>query len=381
MKRLLSYLLIVLGLVLMFNINGNSNESLKSGFEINKDKKVKYLKFGGQDGYDLGYFYMRAHKIDDLRGDGVVYYKFEVKTGNAGLYYRLNKDHKVISKGNFQYKKKNKAFELNEDNQKFLWKVSMANEIVDINSKVYNYKGYRRYQYVEAEEDVQNKIYSSIKDFEDGKYVKIKKKQNHLSNVSLKSALNISKKEKKSLEDYIYSGTFLWNYSFLIDDLRGNGPVYYIFNIDQYHRLDENFNVLSRGTFVENKKVFKLKDDQLSFQWKISLVDKIVDIKSKFYDYKGFKRYEIKETTDKQKKLVSQSVINFGKNRYAQYDESDDNLNRLWKLILADKNIEKKYLKYSKNKATFKGKPIKAMGLAVFIDYKKELSILTDYGN
>ena len=49
-------------------------------------------------------------------------------------------------------------------------------------------------------------------------------------------------------------------------------------------------------------------------------------------------------------------------------------------LVSKDKNykdIEKKYLKYSKKKATFKGKPIKAMGLAVFIDYKKELSILT----
>jgi len=61
-----------------------------------------------------------------------------------------------------------------------------------------------------------------------------------------------------------------------------------------------------------------------------------------------------------------------------EYDESDDNLNRLWKLILANKDIEKKYLKYSKSNAKFKGKPIKAMALAVFIDYKKELSAITE---
>ena len=67
----------------------------------------------------------------------------------------------------------------------------------------------------------------------------------------------------------------------------------------------------------------------------------------------------------------------FGYEIAKKYDDSDNNLNRLWKLILADKDIERKYLKYSKKKATFEGKPIKAMGLAVFIDYKKELSILT----
>ena len=162
-----------------------------------KDEKVKYSEFGGQQGYDLGYFYLRAHKINDLRGNGVVYYKFEETTGNAGKYYRLNKDHKVISRGFFEYKKNKKAFELTEDNQKFLWKVSMSSEIVDIKSKVYDYKGYRRYQFVEASANTQNKIYSSIKDFEDGKYMKVEEKQNDTITVSLKSALDIDKKEKK----------------------------------------------------------------------------------------------------------------------------------------------------------------------------------------
>jgi hypothetical protein len=56
----------------------------------------------------------------------------------------------------------------------------------------------------------------------------------------------------------------------------------------------------------------------------------------------------------------------FGYEVAKKYDESDDNLNRLWKLILANKDIEKKYLKYSKRNAKFKGKPIKAMALGRF---------------
>jgi hypothetical protein len=285
MKILRAYLFIVLSLSLITNIGANSeevyvtlsekcksfdkgdinwhynncdqllsskknNEPLKSAFKINKKEKVKYL---GQSGYDLGYFYTRAFKINDLRDDGVVYYKFEVKTGNAGWYYRLNKDHEVISKGNFQYKKDKIAFELIDDNNFFLWKVSTASEIVDINSEHYDYKGYRRYQYVEAEEDAQNKIYSSIKNFEEAKYVKVGSKKNNISSFG----------------------------------------------------------------------------------------------------------YEIAK----------------------KYDDSDDNLNKLWNLILEDKNIKKKYLKYSKKKAKIKGKPIKSMGLAVFIDYKKELSIITEDKN
>ena len=80
--------------------------------------------------------------------------------------------------------------------------------------------------------------------------------------------------------------------------------------------------------------------------------------------------------------------INFGKNRYAGYSESDENLDKLWKIILENKDIKKKYLKYTKTTTKlgydskkeypkFKGDKIKTMGLAVFIDYKKELSKLT----
>ena len=252
-KKLIKNSIIKFGKNEYAKVDSNKDGNLKSGIEINKDKKINYLKINEKDkamsGYDLGFFYMKAHKINDLRGDGLVYYKFEVKTGNAGLYYRLNQNHEVISKGSFQYNKKKKAFELKEGKEIFFWKVSTDSEIVDINSKFYEYKGYRRYQYLEAEDNVQNKIYSSIKSFEDGKYVKVGSNEN------------------------------------------------------------------SKSSFG----------------------------------------YEVAK----------------------KYDDSDDNLNKLWNLILKDKDIRKKYLKYSKKKAKFKGKLIKSMGLAVFIDYKKELSIIT----
>ena len=145
------------------NQNDNNDTSLKAGIKINKKDKVPYSKFGGQRGYDIAYFYLKAHKINDLRGDGIVYYKFDQKIDNIGTYYRLNKDHKVISTGDFEFINNKKAFELTEDNEKFYWKISMSNGIADIKSKAYDYKGYRRYEFVEASTKEQDKIYSSIK--------------------------------------------------------------------------------------------------------------------------------------------------------------------------------------------------------------------------
>ena len=43
--------------------------------------------------------------------------------------------------------------------------------------------------------------------------------------------------------------------------------------MEQYYRLDKNFNVISEGTYVvpEDKGVFKLKEGKLKFQWKVSI--------------------------------------------------------------------------------------------------------------
>ena len=195
---------------------------------------------------------------------------------------------------------------------------------------------------------------------------------------SLKSALKIDKSKKiffLNMNPPSFS-----SYVLLIDDLRGDGPVYYFFNIDQYHRVSKDFKILSNGKYnVENvyKKntTFELTEDDKKFSWKISLKDKIVDIKSDFYSYKGFKRYTIASPD----KFQRDKVKNIVKNRFAGFDESDDNLNRLYKLIMENKFFvrKNKYLKYSK-KGQYNGKKIKSMGLAVFINYEKELSKLTN---
>ena len=146
--------------------------------------------------------------------------------------------------------------------------------------------------------------------------------------------------------------------------------------------------LFSKGTYEFSGKdpnvVIKLKEDDLKFQWKISVANQVVDIKSKFYKFKGFKRFQIKEANDKQKKIALQAIKDFKKNAYTQakmYEESDAILNRLYKIILGNKNIKRKYLKYSKKNAVFNGEKIKTLGLAVFIDYKKELSKLTNDKN
>ena len=382
MKRLLACLFLIIGLGFVFSVNTNASvELLKSAMKIDIKEKVKYSKYKGGA---VSYWDHIHLKINDLRGDGIVYYIFDVDK-----HYRVNEDYKVVSTGNFKYKKENSVFVLTEDNRKFLWKISFANKVVDIKSKFYDYSGYRRYQIKITDVKVHEQLSLSIKNYEDNKYVRIETNQNDINVASFKSALDIDTKEKIK---YINANIQAFSsYVFLLDDLRGNGPVYYLFNIDQYHRLDKNFNVISSGLFEHKGKaysskseasfaaaIFELKEDKIKYLWKISLRDKVIDIKSKFYKYSGFKRYHFKQLTKQQIKNVKQSVINFKQNRYAGYDDSDVNLNRLHKLIMEDKKFLKKnkYLKYSK-KGTFNGEKIKTMGLAVFIDYEKELSKLT----
>ena len=131
------------------------------------------------------------------------------------------------------------------------------------------------------------------------------------ADASFKSALDIDKKEKIR---FVNNNPYFWGYIFLIDDLRGDGPVYYKILKEEYYRLDKNFNVISEGTFgytckavegrcpSEEKKIFKFKEGKLKFQFRISTIHKVVDIKSKFYKYKDFKRYHIKLPTKEQRK-------------------------------------------------------------------------------
>ena len=170
MKRLLTCLFLVLGLGLTFSLNTNASEEwrktytadwdssfLKSAMKINKKEKVQYSKYDG--GWIL-YWNSLNPKINDLRGDGEVYYVFDSYYDN---YYRINEDDKVVSSGKIEYKKKSHIFELTEDNLKFFFKISISSQVIDIKSKFYDYKGYRRYQSVLAEINEQEQIKSSIK--------------------------------------------------------------------------------------------------------------------------------------------------------------------------------------------------------------------------
>jgi hypothetical protein len=471
MKRLLAYLFIVLGLGLILSTNskeayaapiiptiekcnsfsiGDTNwyynncdqlRSLKSGVKLNKKEKVEFTdcskKKGAvykQEGMDeLGAsFFLRSSKINDLRGDGIVYYKFRnpwVDNSRYYLhknneYYRLDKNYKVISQGTFKCTGNKNVFELIEDDQKFLWKVSVPNKIVDIKSKIYDYKGYRRYQFATVTNDDENIIYKSVNDYKNNiqddnlkSAIKINKEKKILNqndnfdqDDNLKSAIKINKDKKITYlkigeKDKGMSGYglgYFYNKAHKINDLRGDGVVYYKFevktgNAGLYYRLNKDHEVISKGNFqyTKKKKAFELKEENETFLWRVSLDYEVVDIKSKVYDYKGYRRFQYVEAEDKAQNKIYASIKNFEEGKYVEvgsgkiekssfgyevakkYDESDNNLNKLWNLILENKDIKKKYLKYSKKKATFKGKPIKAMGLAVFINYKKELSILT----
>ena len=118
-------------------------------------------------------------KMNDLRGDGIVYYLFDVR------FYRVNENFEVVSEGNYQIKDK-KLYELTtEDNQKFLFKISLSSQIADIKSKFYDYKGFRRYQFVLAEANEQEKIRSAIKNFKENRYAKIEIDPSQAKNVEL----------------------------------------------------------------------------------------------------------------------------------------------------------------------------------------------------
>ena len=86
-----------------------------------------------------------------------------------------------------------------------------------------------------AQQQIDN-VKQAVKNYEENKYVKVETKQNDINDVSLKSALDIDKKQK--IKYVPYNEFYFWGYTFLIDDLRGDGPVYYRFQIDEYHRLD-----------------------------------------------------------------------------------------------------------------------------------------------
>ena len=109
MKRLLTYLFLVIGLGLVFSVNTNASDKwrdtysaswdgpLKSAMKINKKEKVKYSRYEKSSVFYWNFIYP---KINDLRGDGNVYYVFD---SFFDRYYRINEDDKVVSSGKIKY--------------------------------------------------------------------------------------------------------------------------------------------------------------------------------------------------------------------------------------------------------------------------------------
>ena len=111
MRFLINNLFLLIFSTLLLTVNANSNEStLKSGFEINKKKKIDYVT-----GNNTAYWQFMQLKMNDLRGDGIVYYLFDVNR-----FYRVNENFEVVSEGSYSVNRDKKLYELTtEDNQKF----------------------------------------------------------------------------------------------------------------------------------------------------------------------------------------------------------------------------------------------------------------------
>ena len=95
MRILTNYLFVIIFSIALFCVNAYSNEtSLKSAYKINKKEKVEYVKSN-----NTAYWPFMQLKFNDLRGDGTVYYLFDVDR-----YYRVNSNFEVVSKGTYKYK-------------------------------------------------------------------------------------------------------------------------------------------------------------------------------------------------------------------------------------------------------------------------------------
>ena len=133
--------------------------------------------------------------LDDLRGDGKVYYQFE-----KDKYFRIKRDGKFISEGQFKISESGRIV-LNEKKDKFYWKLSVRDGVIDIKSKFYPYEGYKRfaldfiYKQIAKEERKDSK-----------KLAKIEKKEKELQKKEIQSKEEEKVKElllaqKKAEED------------------------------------------------------------------------------------------------------------------------------------------------------------------------------------
>ena len=99
-------------------------------------------------------------------------------------------------------------------------------------------------------------------------------------------------KDKVRYTDKKMLGAFLESNEIIIDDLRGDGKIYYQFENDKYVRLENSGKIISEGKYkVLNSGTIRLTEDKTKFSWKLSVSDGVIDIKSKVYPYDGYRRF------------------------------------------------------------------------------------------
>ena len=119
MRLLVNYLFLVFFLGFLLLNKAYSNETtLKSAYKINKKEKVEYVKSN-----NTAYWQFMQLKFNDLRGDGTVYYLFDLDR-----YYRVNSNFEVVSKGTYKYKG-DTIFELRDNEKSLISQLEHAKDI------------------------------------------------------------------------------------------------------------------------------------------------------------------------------------------------------------------------------------------------------------
>ena len=148
---------------------------------------------------------------------------------------------------------------------------------------------------------------------------------------------------------------FLDSNEIALDDLRGDGKVYYQFEKNKYLRIQRNGKFISEGEYKISKSgEITLKENKDKFFWKLSVRDGVIDIKSKFYTYKGYKRFaldfvyksiakEQREDLNKLAKIEEEERKELEKNQLKSEEDK-----KVKELLLAQKKAEEELKKQEK---------------------------------
>ena len=144
------------------------------------------------------------------------------------------------------------------------------------------------------------------------KLIESNKKKDALTKVYKKEYEEITSKvrytDPKLLAAYLESNEIILN------DYRGNGKVNYQFEKKKFQRINDLGEILSSGEYkISSKGKILLREKKNKFEWKLSILDGVIDIKSNYYPFEGYKRFGFdfiykniaKEERQKQQKLLA----------------------------------------------------------------------------